>query len=297
MRGVLVLALLVLTASHTGAETAPRHWTPPIPELQVGGDLQATADHLEADLATHRLQLTGNVALNSGQSQVHAERLDVALDGEGHQIERLEARGHVRLVYGPYTATASTALFDNAAGRVRLDGNAKVWGEGRELLGSIIELDLEARTLHVTEGSLFLPAERALEQLRISAATIFADDSTGRGRFKGDVQVTTGQRRLWAEVGEIVLDRESGGVRLVEASGGVRFEEGIRRGRADQVRYTPLDHRLLLAGGAELEEGDNRLQGDRIQVDLVTRQVTVSHGTIRYLPQRDLPLLGTRGGR
>jgi lipopolysaccharide transport protein LptA len=280
---VAALALIPATAFAAAPPQPTIHrWAPPTPAFQAGTEIRATADHLDGDFAHQRILLSGNVKLVNADQQIQANRVEVALDAQGQRIETLDARGEVRMTYGPYTATGDLVHFDTAASHARLLGHARIWGEARDVRGDSIDIDLERRVLTVTAGRVSLPSTTSLPALRVTADKIIADDGAGRADLTGKVEIVAGPRHLWAGHAALELDPQTGAVRRLLASGGVRVEERERHGKADRGSYDLVERTLLLEGNADLTEGPSRLRGERIRVNLTTRQVEVDHGTIRY---------------
>ncbi|MGD2064436.1 MAG: LptA/OstA family protein [Nitrospirota bacterium] len=282
---VAVTALLLIAAAVSAAappQSGIRSWAPPLPAFQAGAEIHATADHLDGDFTHQRIRLSGNVNLVSADQQIQADRLEVVLAPQGRHIETLDAQGEVRLVYGAYTAIGDRARFDTAAGRAQLLGHARIWGEAREVRGDSIDVDLERRVLKVMVGRVTLPAAATLPALWVAADTIVADDLAGRADLTGAVEVVAGPRHLWAGTAALELDRKTGALRRLFAGDGIRVEEGERRGRADRGSYDLVKRTLVLEGNADLTEGVTRLRGERIRVNLATRQVEVERGTIEY---------------
>gem|GEM_PF-3564817 len=276
------IATLLIAATAIRAAAGGGGWIPPTPAFQAGTELHATADHLEGDFTRHHLLLVGNVKLVGDTQEIHAERLSVTLDAESRRIETLDAKGQVRLIYGPYTAVADRLVFATAAGHARLLGEARIWGEGREMAGTSIDLDLHRKVVEVTAGRVGLPAHGELPALRVAADTIVADDASGRAELTGAVEVTSGPRHLSADHAVVELDPATNSVRQLRADGDLRIADGDRHGRADRGAYDLMTGSLVLEGNAALTEGGNRLLGDRIRVSLTTRQVQVERGTIHY---------------
>lgn len=280
-----MVILLVAVMAVRPAAAAGGGWTPPTPAFQAGTELHATADHLEGDFTRHHLLLVGNVTLVGDTQEIHAARLSMTLDAEGRRIETLDGSGQVRLIYGPYTAVADRILFDNAAGHARLLGHARIWGEGREMAGDTIDLDLHRKVVEVAAGRVHLPAHGDIPSLRVAANTIVADDASGRAELTGAVTVTSGPRHLSADHAVVELDPATGDVRQLRADGDLRIVDGDRHGRADRGAYDLVKRSLVLEGNADLTEGGSRLLGERIRVSLTTRQVQVERGTIHYRQQ------------
>jgi len=186
------IATLLIAATAIRAAAGGGGWIPPTPAFQAGTELHATADHLEGDFTRHHLLLVGNVKLVGDTQEIHAERLSVTLDAESRRIETLDAKGQVRLIYGPYTAVADRLVFDTAAGHARLLGEARIWGEGREMAGTSIDLDLHRKVVEVTAGRVGLPAHGELPALRVAADTIVADGDRHGRADRGTYDLMTG---------------------------------------------------------------------------------------------------------
>jgi len=276
------IATTLVAVAAVRATAAGGGWTPATPAFQAGTEFHATADHLEGDFTRHHLLLVGNVTLVGDKQEIHAERLSVTLDAESRRIETLDGSGQVRLIYGLYTAVADRVVFDTAAGHARLLGEARIWGEGREMTGTLIDLDLRHKVVELTGGRVHLPAHGQLPALLVAADTIVADDTSGRAELTGAVEVTSGPRHLSADHAVVELDPATNTVRRLRADGDLRIVDGDRRGRADHGTYDLVKGSLVLEGNAGLTEGGSRLLGDRIRVNLTTRQVQVERGTIHY---------------
>ena len=281
----MIAALLLLVATATPAAAAPGGWAPTPPPLSLAAGLDATADHLEGALADGRLTFTGHVEITSGTERLRAASVDLTLETPRHTLRRVVANGTVQLIYGPYTATAEEADFDARSGRSTLTGGAKIWGGGREVAGDRIEIDTTRRTVTVIAGYLLVPAEGTRAAVRVKAATIEVDDLHGVAHLKGKVEVVSGERHLWGDEITVHTDPKSSTVRRIDAVGGVRVVDGDRRGKAEEAHYDLLHHDLTLTGKARLVEGGNEIRGERIRLDLATRQVRVERGTIRYRPK------------
>lgn len=282
---MIAALLLILSATTVPAAAGPGGWAPAAPPLTLAAGLDATADHLEGELAGGKLTFTGHVEITSGAQRLRAASVDLTLESPRHTLRRVVAKGAVQLIYGAYTATAEEADFDAASGRFILTGKAKVWGAGREVTGERIDLDTHRRTVAVVAGHLLVPAEGATPAVRVVADTIEADDLAGVAHLKGKVEVVSGERHLWGDDITVHTDPKGGAVQRIDAIGGVRVVDGGRQGTAKEAHYDLLHHHLTLTGQARLEEGGNEIRGEAIYLDLATRQVRVERGTIRYRPE------------
>ncbi len=62
------------------------------------------------------------------------------------------------------------------------------------------------------------------------------------------------------------------------AEGDVRLEQSDQKARCDRLDYDRLNERLVCRGNAWFEDGENRLSGEVIDIDLRDEKVTVKGG-------------------
>lgn len=84
--------------------------------------VEVTADSLTVARDGASAVFEGDVVIGQGDIRLSAGRVEVAYDGEGRRIARLEASGGVTLVSGPDAAEARSASYDVDAGVVELTG-------------------------------------------------------------------------------------------------------------------------------------------------------------------------------
>lgn len=121
---------------------------------------------------------------------------------------------------------------------------------------------------------------REQQPLVITSDRLEMDDQSHKAVFSGNVLVVEGEMRLTAETMTVVYKQDgakkgstSAEVKEVLASGRVRLQDGTHDGSAASALYDTQRRTLELRGkGKELasiqSEGQNRLEGDRIKLQL-----------------------------
>ena len=136
-----------------------------LPLLQARGEegtagvtpIQIEADRMETSRLGGRVVFTGNITARQGSLAIYADEMTVvyaaaspgagtAAEGETKlisKIEKLEARGNVKIVQEGWIATGDSMDY-NAADRVAtLTGNAKAWQDKNVVSGETIVLYLD----------------------------------------------------------------------------------------------------------------------------------------------------------
>jgi len=137
--GGILLALIGNPAGVWG-EAKPKF------EINRNQPLQVDADRLDAYNNKRTVVFSGNVVAAQGGRTIHAERLTVyyqddkktagqpsaALKDSG-SVEKIEAQGKVTVSEGGRVATGDAAVFDQAAQKITMTGNA-VLKEGENII-------------------------------------------------------------------------------------------------------------------------------------------------------------------
>lgn len=165
--GVILGLMLVLLAGGppAGGREGPGSQKAEVP-------LHISASRLEADQDQNRIVFKGKVKAVYGDSTLYADELLVIyqpkkgaspaagkpqeispLGGLGDEaIDRIEARGQVRLVQGDRVATGEKAVYYRSKGEIVLLGHPQVWRGENHLRGSRITFNLASQRV-VVEGS------------------------------------------------------------------------------------------------------------------------------------------------
>ncbi|NCA02766.1 MAG: OstA family protein [Sphingomonadaceae bacterium] len=111
----------------------------------------------------------------------------------------------------------------------------------------------------------------------VEADRIEVQDRADRAVFSGNVVVRQANMTLTASRLTVAYARADGGVSIerLDASGGVSVKSPSETARGDFAVYD-LNRRIItLVGGVELTQGNNRVQGGRMVIDLDTGRATV----------------------
>jgi lipopolysaccharide export system protein LptA len=127
------------------------------------------------------------------------------------------------------------------------------------------------------------------EPLAIESDELEVGQKNGRRRlvFRKNVRVQQGEMQLSAAVLEAVYPKGGGQPDLLTAEGDVRLAQGDQKARCDRLDYDRLKERLVCRGNAWFEDGENRLSGEVIHIDLRDEKVTVKGGaTVLIQPEK-----------
>lgn len=105
--------------------------------------------------------------------------------------------------------------------------------------------------------------------------------------FQKNVRVRQGDLRLTSAKLEAVYPADSSQPDRLTATGNVILVQGTRNARCDTAIYDRGKAELICLGSAVYREGDNRLSGDRIEIDLETERVRVKGGASVLIEPED----------
>ncbi|MEM6383096.1 MAG: LptA/OstA family protein [Pseudomonadota bacterium] len=124
--------------------------------------------------------------------------------------------------------------------------------------------------------------QRSNEPIEIEADALEVLDSENVAVFTGNVRVTQGTAEL--ETRELRVHYVGGadqnnigpassqGLRLLEAIGAVRIRSEQEYAEGDQGRFDFVTETITLTGNVLLQQGENLLRGQRLVVDLASRE-------------------------
>ena len=151
MRGILLLAVLLLTPGAAAGEAAP----PVLGETgpaQKRGPITISADRLEVDRKMHTATYAGNVVARDSTLTILADRMEFTFNAAMEEVQRVRATGHVRIAErGGREATADAATYFAREEKMLLEGNARAWQEENVVTGTTMTLYLR-EDRHVVEG-------------------------------------------------------------------------------------------------------------------------------------------------
>jgi len=149
----------------------PRVWTARaegLADADTRLPIEVTANELVVDRSRRLAIFRGDVEARQGSLLLRADEVQVSYREDGAQdsqmIQRIEARGHVRLSSAIETANGESAVYDLDRGTVVMEGNVVLTRGDNVVQGERLVVDLRARTavVEATRGrvrALFRPEE------------------------------------------------------------------------------------------------------------------------------------------
>jgi lipopolysaccharide export system protein LptA len=138
----LLLCLALLAASAPAAAQAER--TSALKGLDTGAPIDVDANRIEIRDASNQAIFTGAVIIRQARLTLNAERVTVSYirEGENPEMQRLDARGAVKLVSPSETVTSTSAVYDVPGRIITMIGNVVLNRQGSVLNGQRLVLDL-----------------------------------------------------------------------------------------------------------------------------------------------------------
>jgi lipopolysaccharide export system protein LptA len=123
--------------------------------LAADAPISISAERLEANDSIREVRFVGNVVARQGDLAIYANELVLHYPAESREIDRVEARGDVRIVQGNRVATGQSAAFFNRERKIVLSGSPRVYQgedfvEGDEIT---VLLDEEKSIVKSDQGS------------------------------------------------------------------------------------------------------------------------------------------------
>lgn len=140
-------------------------------------------------------------------------------------------------------------------------------------------------------GGLSFTSNR--EPIAVSADALEFDYRTHVLTYKGGVEVTQGDMKLYSDKLTVALDEHvENRVKEVVADGQVRLSKGPRWATGGRAVFDQAQHTVVLSQNAELHDGPNQVSGDRVVVYLDQERSVVEGGSGRvkavlYPPKSD----------
>lgn len=123
------------------------------------------------------------------------------------------------------------------------------------------------------------------EPIEIEADQLDVDDNEGLALYKGNVNLRQGEAHLKTAELRVFYDNKNsdGGqsIQRIVAAGQVVLRSGDRTVSGDTAVVEMAQDTVTLTGNVVLVEGPNVLRGDRLTVDLKTKQAKVDGGRNR----------------
>lgn len=112
------------------------------------------SDALEADLFKRKAVFRGNVVVTDAAFRMTAMQMDVEFNDQQNGVERIVARGKVRIDQADKSATADEATYFVADARIELTGSPKAFSGKNELAGEKITFFRNENKLLVSGGTV-----------------------------------------------------------------------------------------------------------------------------------------------
>lgn len=149
-------------------------------------------------------------------------------------------------------------------------------------------------------GNAMSPEELGRRPIEITADRLSADTAGNSVTFEGNVKAVQGDVTLYADRLFARYSRGAHVIEKIEAEGNVRVVQGAKEARAAHAVFYNLEQRIVLTGGAELDQGDNSLKGDTVTIYLRENRSVVTSGEggrVRAVihPKQLLEKKGTEG--
>lgn len=129
----------------------------PLPVPTAGTNRPPTvikSDALEADLFKRKAVFRGNVVVTDAAFRMTAMQMDVEFNDKQNGVERMVARGKVRIDQADKSATADEATYFVADARIELTGSPSAFSGGNKLAGEKITFFRNENKLIVSGGTV-----------------------------------------------------------------------------------------------------------------------------------------------
>ena len=145
MRHAPALLLLAMVGPPAAAQDGPRPTA--LRGLDTGAPIDVDAARVEIFDADNQAVFSGAVVIRQGRLTLNADRVRVLYSrpagGGDPKIQRLDARGSVKLVSPSETATGNTGLYDVDNRLITLAGNVRLNRNGSVLNGQRVVFNLD----------------------------------------------------------------------------------------------------------------------------------------------------------
>ena len=96
----------------------------------------------------------GNVVAKQDDLYIYSDTMEAYMSADTNEIDKANAKGHVRIIKQNRTATCKEAFFDNVKGEILLKGDAVVTSDKDRVEGDVV-------TYYVNEDRAVVTAEKS----------------------------------------------------------------------------------------------------------------------------------------
>jgi lipopolysaccharide export system protein LptA len=119
-------------------------------------------------------------------------------------------------------------------------------------------------------------AELGTKPIEVDADRLSADNAHDSVTFEGNVVARQGDVTMYADRLFAAYDRRTNSIERIDAEGNVRFIQEGREARSARATFYNLEQRVVLSGGATLQQGENTLEGESITIYLRENRAEVT---------------------
>ncbi|HEY0839805.1 MAG TPA: LptA/OstA family protein [Vulgatibacter sp.] len=283
MKAALLIAVLAGVPAPEAADAgAPQVEAVPA-KAAATDEIDLTSETLTVEHRRHRATFGGGVVATRGDLEVRCPTL-VATYDQRAKVREVVCEGPVSATQGAKTMTSSKGSFDNAAGRLHLEGDTTLTESGRRFSGDSLDFEVAKSQATLSKAEAELPGSGAADPLqpddgtpfRITADRVVHDFATHRTIFDGHVVAV--RRDLEMRASRLIaVGADDGTIERAWTEGGpVRVVQGDRRGVARRGTFVGGGQRLILEGDPVVTEGDSSLRGDRVTFHVGQGRVEIS---------------------
>lgn len=210
-------------------------------------------------------------AIYSGQAKAIRDTTIVTCDvltvfyAANHDVDHIEATGHVVAVDGDRHATGETATYDNHTGVLVVRGDPRGQIGTRTVRGNVVTFITGTDRVEVTQAKTLAPNESSAKggDVQIDADRLVLEGSQSVAVWTGNVRAKRGTTLLKAPLLTAHYDAQ-GVVTKIEARGGVEATDGDKWAKGEKADYDNAKEVLVVTGHPEARQGKNRMRGSRI---------------------------------
>jgi lipopolysaccharide export system protein LptA len=263
------------------------------------GPVDFSAGQMRIDSKERRVYLDGDVKIVRGDLTVtgdHALAFYAAQQKKGaavggQSIDRFTVDGHVHVRRGARTGEGEHGDLNLAEQTLILTGTPEappVVRDGNETLsGDRILFHLDNDDLDVQRPRLVLrramPEEKEAVPMRVEAAHLLVQKARQVAHFTGNVVVRRGDATVKSPRMDALYDKDGQLTRL-ELRSGVDLREGDRRATGENADYEARTRVVVLTGDPRLYDRGDVLSGDRIDLELDSKEVRIERARGRVRP-------------
>ncbi len=224
--------------------------------------VKVSAEHLEVLNAEGRAVYTGHAHALRGTTVVDCDEL-VVFFGKDHQVQSIDAKGHVVAVDGDRHMWGEAAHFDNLTGVLEVTGQPKVQSGTKSVEGERVLFTEGSDRLEVFEPRTLAEQEKG-EQAQIEAHHLLLLDQVETATWTGEVKAKKGTTRLYGPELTARYD-EKGEVKHLSGRGGVHVVDKDREAWGQALEYDLDQGVVVVTGKPRARDGQKRITGSRVR--------------------------------